>query len=150
MRFFEVAFILVCLCCWPMEFGGLHAAFRKIILFPRRYSYIENHARFAKLTVAQFLALHQVTIVPSVVAACQVMVQSPFDEVLVDYDLDNGKGDELVKEIRSQSHHPFVVAVSPHQVGNDVLMAAGADAVCSKMQFTNIEAVFVQLLYSGG
>jgi CheY-like chemotaxis protein len=111
--------------------------------------YVENHARFAKITVGQFLASHQVTVVPSVVAARQALAQSTFDVVLVDYDLDDGKGDEIVKEIKSQFPHLLIVAVSSHQVGNDALVAAGADAVCSKMQFSNIETVFAQLLKSG-
>jgi DNA-binding response OmpR family regulator len=112
--------------------------------------YVENHVRFAKLAVGQFLASHQVTVVPSVAAARQTLAQSTFDVVLVDFDLDDGKGNEIVKEIQLQSHRPFVVAVSSHQAGNDALVAAGADAVCSKMQFSNIETVFAQLLQSGG
>ncbi len=118
--------------------------------FSMQVLYVENHARFAKLTVAQFLASHQVTVVPSVAAARETLAQSTFDVVLVDYDLDDGKGDELVKELQSQSHRPLVIAVSSHQTGNDALVAAGADAVCSKMQFSNIETVFAQLLKSGG
>jgi DNA-binding response OmpR family regulator len=117
---------------------------------PMRVLYVENHARFAKLTVAQFLASHEVTVVPSVAAARQALAQSAFDAVLVDYDLDDGKGDELVKWLQAQSPRPFVVAVSSHQVGNDALVAAGADVVCSKMQFSNIESVLTQLLESGG
>jgi CheY-like chemotaxis protein len=111
--------------------------------------YVENHARFAKLTVAQFLTSHQVMVVPSVAAAQQALTQSTFDVVLVDYDLDDGKGDELVRALQSQSHRPFIVATSSHQNGNDALMAAGADAVCGKMQFANIETVLAQMLQSG-
>jgi DNA-binding response OmpR family regulator len=112
--------------------------------------YVENHARFAKLTTAQFLASHEVTVVPSVVAARHALAQSTFDVVLVDYDLDDGKGDEVVKWLQFQSHRPLVIAVSSHQAGNDALVTAGANAVCNKMQFANIENVLTQLLQSDG
>jgi DNA-binding response OmpR family regulator len=107
--------------------------------------YVENHARFARLTVAQFLSSHQVTVVPSLIAARQALTLNTFDVVLVDYDLDDGKGDELVRELRTQSPRPFIIAVSSHQDGNDALVAAGADATCSKMQFANIEAMLSSL-----
>jgi DNA-binding response OmpR family regulator len=106
--------------------------------------FIENHARFAKVTVARFLALHEVEVVPSLAAARLVLAGSTFDAVLVDYDLDDGKGDELVRELQTQIHRPVIIAISSHESGTSALPAAGADAVCEKLKFSNIENVLVQ------
>jgi hypothetical protein len=44
-------------------------------------------------------------------------------------------------EIKSQSNPPVVIATSSHADGNQKLVGAGADAVCGKRQFANIEDV---------
>ncbi len=116
-----------------------------------RILYVENHARFAAVAMAQVLASHDVTLVPSVVDARQALADNTFDVVLVDYDLDDGKGDEVVMALRTQPLRcPFIIAVSSHQAGNAALTAAGADAVCSKMQFSMIENVIAGLVHNGG
>jgi len=61
-----------------------------------------------------------------------------------DFDLDDGKGDELVAEMQSQAKRAVIIAVSSHAAGNQALSEAGADAVCSKMDFQNIEAVIAE------
>ena len=78
---------------------------------------------------------------PILAAARQALVPDSFGAVLVDYDLDDGKGVELIQELKSQAQRPVVVAVSSHEAGNDALVSASADTVCSKMQFANIEVV---------
>jgi len=99
--------------------------------------FVENHARFARLTAKQFLSQHEVTIVSSLCAAREIFDQN-FEIVLVDYDLDDGKGDELVRELSICAQQPKIIAVSSHQFGNDALLDAGADAVCGKMRFAKI------------
>jgi CheY-like chemotaxis protein len=89
----------------------------------------------------QFLAAHDLTVVPSVATARVALEAQAFDVVLVDYDLDDGKGSEVVDFVRQLSVRPLVVAVSSQAAGNTVLLAAGADAICSKMQFAGIEGV---------
>jgi DNA-binding response OmpR family regulator len=61
--------------------------------------FVENHAVFAANVVREFLSRHAVTVVPSIAAARQARVAASFDVVLVDYDLDDGKGDEFVREL---------------------------------------------------
>jgi DNA-binding response OmpR family regulator len=68
-------------------------------------------------------------------AARQALAQDWFEAVLLDYDLDDGKGVEPIQELQGQARCPILVAVSSHQASNDALVAAGAHAVCSKMQF---------------
>lgn len=88
---------------------------------------------------------HEVIVVSSIEAA-QKMLEQIFDAVLVDYDLDDGKGDALVRELSQRNQRPKIVAVSSHQPGNTALLAAGADAVCDKMNFAKIVSVLDTLL----
>lgn len=106
-----------------------------------RILYVENHKRFAAIAVAQFLASHEVLVTASLAEARQAIAEGSFDAVLLDYDLDDGKGSELVEELRAMSPRPVVVAVSSHQAGNEALVVAGVDAVCSKMHFSKIGQV---------
>jgi CheY-like chemotaxis protein len=103
--------------------------------------YLENHAVFAEQVVRQFLSAHQVTVVPSLAAARSALGSRNFDLILSDYDLDDGKGAEFVRECRTSHSHVPVIAVSSHKEGNDALVEAGACAVCGKMQFNRIQQV---------
>src|SRR2546429_45026 len=103
-----------------------------------RILYVENHRVFAEGVRQQFLAEHEVTIVESLAAARQALKLDTFDLLLVDYDLDDGKGDELVRALRDTGDKVPVVAASSHQAGNVALLKAGASVVCSKMDFDNI------------
>ena len=106
-----------------------------------RILFVENHAVFARTVVAEFLAGLQVTIAPSLAEARRQFMVGPFDVVLVDFDLDDGKGDELVRELRAAGFAGKIVAISAHAQGNARLLAAGADAVCPKGQFREIRRV---------
>jgi CheY-like chemotaxis protein len=111
--------------------------------------YVENQMVFAENVKQQFLSRHSVIIVPSLSAARQMLQSgSPFDLVLVDYDLDDGKGDELVRTLRLSGNPPVIIAVSSHDEGNAALTRAGAAAVCSKMEFDKIQAVIDRLTQS--
>ena len=100
--------------------------------------WIENHERFAKIALKTFLTAHTVTVVPSLAAARAALAPAKFDLVLVDYDLDDGKGDALIKEIMALCPSPRIIATSSHAFGNQALMEAGADAVCGKTEFASI------------
>ena len=103
--------------------------------------YLENHAVFAQQVTQQFLRAHRVTVVPSLAAARSLLASGGFDLVLSDYDLDDGKGETFVRECRATHPGLPVIAVSSHEAGNAALVAAGASAVCSKMEFDHIEEV---------
>ena len=106
-----------------------------------RLLWVENHAIFARLAGQQFLAGHDVTVVPSLAEARLVLGATAFDVVLLDYDLDDGKGASLIETIRALASQPMVVAASAHADGNAALLAAGADAACPKSQFAEIGSV---------
>ncbi|HEX8834688.1 MAG TPA: response regulator [Abditibacteriaceae bacterium] len=103
--------------------------------------FVENHARFARIVAETFLSAHNVTVVPSIVAANTALSQATFDIALVDFDLDDGKGDELVATLIKKKDRPTIIAISSHEPGNQALLAAGADGVCSKLDFKNIVTI---------
>jgi DNA-binding response OmpR family regulator len=108
--------------------------------------FIENHGVFAANVVREFLSRHAVTVVPSIAAARTERVSTSFDVVLVDYDLDDGKGDEFVRELRAAGERIVVVGVSSHDEGNAALRRAGASAPCSKMHSDQIENVLAAIM----
>ena len=105
-----------------------------------RILYVENHALFAENVVSQFLSAHSVAVVPGLCAARQALEAEKFDLLLIDYDLDDGKGDELLKELHTSGKVMLAIAVSSHDEGNAALLKAGAVAVCSKMHFNRIRS----------
>jgi len=112
--------------------------------------YLENHAVFAEQVTRQFLAAHRVTVVPSLSAARIALSSGSFDLVLSDYDLDDGKGEEFVRECRTTRPDLLIIAVSAHEAGNAALLKAGASAVCGKMEFDHIEEVIGGLAHEQG
>jgi len=113
--------------------------------FAVKILYLENHIIFAQQVIQQFLASHQVTVAPTLATARQALAACRYDVVLSDYDLDDGKGDEFVRECRAAHPRLPVVAVSSHEAGNSALLRAGASAVCSKMEFERIQQVLGSL-----
>lgn len=111
-----------------------------------RLLWVENHTTFARLAGRQFLASHELTVVPSLSAARDALTTGRFDAVLLDYDLDDGKGAELVEFVRQLPERVAVVATSSHEAGNAALVAAGADAVCPKANFATIDAVLARVV----
>jgi DNA-binding response OmpR family regulator len=99
--------------------------------------WVENHPRFTQMA-RPFLAGYSVTLVPSLAAARVALGKAHFDVVLVDFDLDDGKGEELVRELAAKVRRPVIVATSSHAAGNAALLQAGADAVCGKLEFSGI------------
>src|SRR6266545_5101995 len=106
-----------------------------------RLLWVENHAGFVRVAGRQFLAAHALTVVSSLAAAKAALATETFDAVLLDYDLDDGKGAELIAIIRLLPTVPSVIATSSHEDGNAALLAAGANAACPKGKFAAIESV---------
>jgi len=99
--------------------------------------FVENHEVFASTVIAQFLSEHDVIVVPTIAQAMS-MLSGTFDVALVDYDLPDGKGTEVVRALRANGFEGGIVAVSSHDEGNAALRAAGATRTCSKKDFRNI------------
>lgn len=109
--------------------------------------YLENHAVFADQVTRQFLAAHRVTVVLSLAAARTSLASGSYDLVLSDFDLDDGKGEEFVRECRTAQPRLPIIAVSSHDAGNAALLKAGAWAVCGKMEFDRIAKVIRGLVH---
>ncbi|EEF59237.1 response regulator [Pedosphaera parvula] len=103
--------------------------------------YVENHSIFAQQVINLFLSEHKVTVRPSLAQARQELTEESYDLLLIDYDLDDGKGTELVIELREKASALFIIAGSSHEAGNQALLKAGANAACSKMEFNKIAEV---------
>jgi CheY-like chemotaxis protein len=103
-----------------------------------RLLWVENHPVFARLAGKQFLADHDLVIVGSLAEARRLLAEQAFDVVLLDYDLDDGKGTSLIGSIQQLAPRPVVIAASAHEGGNEALRLAGADAVCRKTRFAEI------------
>ena len=108
--------------------------------------YVENHSVFATNVTRQFLSNHVVTVVPSLSAARQALCSGIFDILLIDYDLDDGKGDDLVREVCTSGNSAQIIGVSSHDDGNAALLKAGAVAVCSKMEFDKIQTIINRVI----
>ena len=89
--------------------------------------------------MALFLSSHEVTVVPGLQSARDHLAAGPFDLLLVGYDLDDGKGATLIRELRDAGNKIRIIGVSAREEGNDALLQAGADFICSKMEFNRIQ-----------
>lgn len=103
--------------------------------------YVENHPHFITAVRKEFLSGHEVFDFPTVAGALQAFGSGEYDLVLSDYDLDEGKGSELVAAIRGKNKLIPIIAVSSHDKGNAEMLEAGANAECSKMAFRELANV---------
>lgn len=106
-----------------------------------RILFVENHPRFPHTVIPMFLGDDEVVLVPSLSEARAALSSATFDALLVDFDLDDGKGDVLVREVRQAGSKVTIIAVSATDHGNEALCAAGADAICRKTKFRQIREV---------
>jgi DNA-binding response OmpR family regulator len=111
-----------------------------------RILFVDNHPEFTATVIASFLREHEVVVVPTIAGAKERLAASAFDVLLVDYDLDDGKGDELVRWLRGTDSGARIIAVSARDRGNEALVAAGANRVCPKIGFARIQAVLQEVV----
>jgi DNA-binding NtrC family response regulator len=109
--------------------------------------YVENHLVFATQVASRFLSTHAETIVPSLSEARRILSVEKFGLVLVDYDLDDGKGAELVSEIQKLFPTLPTIGVSSHQEGNQAKLKEGTKAICAKMDMDRIETIIEHIIF---
>lgn len=107
---------------------------------------VENHAVFAETVTREFLTQYEVVRVAAIGEAMSALDRALFGVVLVDYDLDDGKGVEVVEAVKSLPEPPVIIAISAHDAGNEALIKAGAGAICKKAKFHKICEVLDQAL----
>ena len=101
---------------------------------------VNDHEELVWVVRETFLASHDVEVVHSLVDARKLLSTSEFDVLLLDYDLPDGKGVELLSA-QGEPLPPLVVAISSHTPGNAALIRAGASAMCAKADFAEIQQV---------
>ncbi len=106
---------------------------------------VESHETFARVVVGAFLREHEVIVRTTVFDAQHEFDVGGFDVVLVDYDLADFKGSELVKYIRDSGYDIHIIGISARDEGNDLLLAAGASQACNKMNFDHIGEMLAKL-----
>jgi DNA-binding response OmpR family regulator len=116
------------------------------VLVVMRVLFVEDQRVFAETVASRFLAEHQVDIAESVAAARAAFLADPrYDVALIDYDLPDGKGTEVVLYLRAARFRGRIVAVSAKDDGNRELRAAGAHEICRKAELHGIAAVLQRL-----
>ena len=106
---------------------------------------VENHPIFATTVRTEFLCDHDVHIAGTVAEALDTLDAARFDAVLVDYDLDDAKGDAFIRGARDRGHRTPLIAISAREEGNERMLAAGANATCPKGKFRHIGKVLGSL-----
>jgi len=107
--------------------------------------FVDNHSDFVRTVRKAFLADHEVTVESTVEGARQAAAAVVFDVAMVDYDLDDGKGDAFVAWLRENQPNVPIVAVSSHDQGNAALLRAGALTTCAKLDFRRIGDVLLEV-----
>jgi DNA-binding response OmpR family regulator len=100
--------------------------------------YVDDHVRFRTGTIRELLAAHKVTAAATLAEARALLAAGGFDVVLLDYDLPDGKGEELLAEIAGSVRVAPVIGFSSREENNARLLAAGAWAATGKMQFRQL------------
>jgi len=103
-----------------------------------RFLFVENHPAFREVVVSEFLSEYEIHSANTIDAARARIAALAFHCLLVDFDLDDGKGADLVRSCRGEGFKGVIIGVSAHEFGNAALLAAGADDTCSKMRFNEI------------
>jgi DNA-binding response OmpR family regulator len=100
--------------------------------------YVDDHVRFRTGIIRQCLAAHEVTVASTLVEARARLADGTFDVVLLDYDLPDGKGEELLAEMAGSGRAARVIGFSSRDENNARLLAAGAWAAVGKLQFRQL------------
>jgi DNA-binding response OmpR family regulator len=100
--------------------------------------FLENNEIFSSVVLDVFLDGRDVCVCKEVNQAILALGAEEFSVALVDYDLDNEKGTKFVEFVRQNKINLKIIAISSHEAGNKALLKAGADAICPKMRFSEI------------
>lgn len=107
--------------------------------------WIEDNLAFLNTVYAAFLSEHLLTIASTVAEARLALEHGTFDAILLDYDLPDGKGIELMPELVARGLNSRVIATSSLTENNARLLHAGAAAAVRKADFGRIEEVLQRL-----
>ena len=106
---------------------------------------VEQHAQFANVVIDQFMKDLNIEIQTSLQDAWTALSDGEFDVALISDKYDDGTGEELLTSIKSNNLTVKTVAIAAYEDSNLKLRDAGADAICSKMDFSDIQTVIKDL-----
>lgn len=112
-----------------------------------RILFVEDHEVFARTAADELLGGHEVTFAPDLRRGAALLAAGPFDLLLLDHDLPDGTGVELVAPARRAGLE--VIAASGLESNNAALLAAGASFACPKDQFGELPALLAWLAGGG-
>ncbi len=105
-----------------------------------RILFVDDHQEFATTVAREFLADHDVTFAADVRTGKHLLATRPFDLLLIDHDLPDGVGTEVIAHARALALSLDIIAISSHDPGNTALESAGARTRCPKLRFHEIAA----------
>lgn len=108
-----------------------------------RILFVEDHEVFARTAAAELLGGHEVTFAPDLRRGAALLASGSFDVLLLDHDLPDGTGVELVAPARRAGVE--VIAASGLESNNAALLAAGAALACRKDRFGELPALLAWL-----
>jgi DNA-binding response OmpR family regulator len=108
---------------------------------------VESHETFARIVVGAFLSAHEVTVRSTVLGARHEFDVGGYDIVLVDSDLEDYKGTDLVMYIRGSGYDIPIIGISAKDDGNQELIAAGANDTCNKMHLDRIGEYLAKFIH---
>lgn len=108
---------------------------------PLRVLFVDDQPARAFAAIEPYLQDFWTSLVFSVADAKHWISREAFAVILVDYDLDDGKGTGVVQAARACQPNALVIAVSDHELGNRALLRAGADAICRKGDLHGLRAL---------
>jgi CheY-like chemotaxis protein len=112
-----------------------------------RLLFIEDNAAFRNVVLREVLSGCEVVCAGTLLEARSSLGLAPFDAVLVDYDLPDGKGDAIISELLAAGLGGKIVAVSAFFREQRTASCGGASHAVRKAEFATIRAVLEGLVY---
>jgi DNA-binding NarL/FixJ family response regulator len=103
-----------------------------------RVLYVDDHTPFRAVVQRRFLIGHEVVGAADLAEARRHLADGHFEVILLDYQLSDGLGEDLIREIVERKLPTKVVAVSANAENNARLIAAGAIGAVSKNEFSKL------------
>jgi len=103
-----------------------------------RILYVDDHTPFRAVVQRRFLIGHEVVGASDLAEARRHLAEGSFDVILVDFQLADGPGEDLIREIVASGLPSKTIAVSANAEHNAQLVAAGAIGAVSKNEFSKL------------
>jgi DNA-binding response OmpR family regulator len=107
--------------------------------------FIEDNLEFQEHVIRVFLAEHEVASAYDGGSGIELFENMSFDLIILDYQMDQIHGPEVMQHIRGNFSDIPVIAMSMEDRLNDRLLALGADVALPKRAIENLPGVIREL-----